>query len=48
MFKLTNVNIIISISVIGFLFFLAISGKLEYKKHGDNTEVMLSVDVNKK
>lgn len=44
----TNIKVTISVVVIGAAFiFLSLSGKFEYKKHGDNTEVLLSVDVNK-
>lgn len=44
----TNVKVTIGVVALGAAFiFLSASGKFEYKKHGDNTEVLLSVDVNK-
>jgi len=49
MIFLTHIKVTISVLLIGAAFiFVTLSGKFEYKQHGDNTEVLLSVDVNKK
>lgn len=45
----TNINVKISIIIVAaFVLFITVSGKFEYKTHGEDTEVSLSFDVNKK